>query len=147
MKKNNLSGFGAKLKSLRGMRPQAEMAAFFNVGAVAYGNWERGDKQPSIITLRDICLQFKVSSDWLLGLSESPKQDSMNVFEQREDYGNTQESCPECRRKAREIEQKKAIIDRLSASVDKLSGSILDLTAALTHKKNLAPSSAKGILC
>ncbi len=138
MKNFSMSDFGAKLKSLRGKRSQAETAAFFNVGAVAYGNWERGDKQPSLVTLRDICIRFSVSSDWLLGLADAPKTYFSGVSECPEIYNAAETDCPKCAQKA-------VLIQKLTDSVEKLSGSIVDLTTTIAHKKTVARSVPKGI--
>lgn len=48
------------------------MANVFNVSVTTYGNWERGDKEPSIETIGCICKHFNVSADWLLGITDAP---------------------------------------------------------------------------
>lgn len=40
--------------------------------AQTIGDWEQGESNFSIDTLRKFCRLYKVSSDWLLGLSENP---------------------------------------------------------------------------
>jgi transcriptional regulator with XRE-family HTH domain len=47
------------------------MASIFGVSQSAYSAWERGVKEPSIITICSICNHFGISADWLLGLSDA----------------------------------------------------------------------------
>lgn len=61
--------FGDRLAEARGTRKRSEMANVFGVSVSTYGNWERGDKEPGIETIGNICRHFGISADWLLGLS------------------------------------------------------------------------------
>lgn len=62
--------FGKRLEEARGTRKRAELAKQFGVSVTTWGNWERGDKEPDIATICNICQELGVSSDWLLGLTD-----------------------------------------------------------------------------
>jgi len=61
------SKFGTRLRELRGNQSQSEVAPLFGVKQVAYGNWERGEKEPNMQTLTKIAEHYQCSVDWLLG--------------------------------------------------------------------------------
>ncbi len=56
---------------------QVEMAKKLSVTQSTYAHYERGSRDPSYITFITICKIFDVSSDYLLGLSESKKHMSL----------------------------------------------------------------------
>lgn len=62
--------FSARLKHLRLLKnkKQSDCAAEFHVTPVAYGAWERGEREPSIDKIVQICRYFNTSADWLLGV-------------------------------------------------------------------------------
>lgn len=64
---------GEQIKSLRICRGlnQVEMAQIFGVTKQSVSNWENGNIMPSIDMLIKIANFFSVSTDYLLGLSES----------------------------------------------------------------------------
>ncbi len=64
--------FGEKLKELRKKHrlSQQQLADYLGVTAATVSAYELGKKLPSIVTLINICRQFDVSSDYLLGLSD-----------------------------------------------------------------------------
>ena len=64
--------FKDKLRELREDKgiTQAEMAKMLNMTSTGYGAYERGDCEPSISTLINICKILCVSSDQLLELSK-----------------------------------------------------------------------------
>ena len=45
---------------------QSEIAKFLNMSSTGYGAYERGDTEPSIETLKKICIYLNVQSDLLL---------------------------------------------------------------------------------
>ena len=59
------------LKQIRGSLSQAKFAAQFGVKQTTYCNWEKGYKEPSLGTLAGIAKHFGVTTDWLLGLTDS----------------------------------------------------------------------------
>lgn len=65
--------FGERLKALREELgfDQKEMGKKLNLSASAYGYYEQGRNEPSLETLKKIAQTFKVSTDYLLGLSNT----------------------------------------------------------------------------
>jgi len=91
MKENNKTEFSARLRHLRQMKSktQTECAKAFSVTAVAYGAWERGEREPSIEKIVQICRFFNTSSDWLLGVkidTEKEKADLMRYWDEIEQF-------------------------------------------------------------
>lgn len=72
MKKNFQSILGPRLKGLRGVVSQSQMASSLGVPQQTYANWELGIRQPKLDDLGALSLQLGVSTDYLLGLSDSP---------------------------------------------------------------------------
>ena len=56
---------------------QQKMAEKLHLTAVAYGAWERGENEPSIRNLVNICNILGVTSDWLIGLDDSNRHEDM----------------------------------------------------------------------
>ncbi|MFD1361319.1 helix-turn-helix domain-containing protein [Lentibacillus salinarum] len=66
--------FSERLKDLRidnGYR-QDEIAKQLNVTTSGYGYYEQGRNEPSLETVKNIANTFKVSTDYLLGLIDTP---------------------------------------------------------------------------
>ncbi len=72
MKKFFQSNLGPRLKGLRGAVSQSQMASSLGVPQQTYANWELGIRQPKLDDLGALSLQLGVTSDYLLGLSDSP---------------------------------------------------------------------------
>lgn len=70
MKENKTSVFATRLRHLRQLKSktQQDCATAFNVTSVAYGSWERGEREPSLEKIVQICEYFNASADWLLGV-------------------------------------------------------------------------------
>ena len=70
MKDSKSTTFSTRLRHVRQLKnkTQAECAAAFSVTSVAYGSWERGEREPSIDMIVKICEYFNTSADWLLGV-------------------------------------------------------------------------------
>lgn len=68
-----MTDLSIKLKDLRTERNLTLKAVADAVGLTrnAIANYEAGIREPSLNTLKDFCLFFNVSSDYLLGLSDS----------------------------------------------------------------------------
>lgn len=66
--------FGERLRGIRELRgiKQVELAAMVRTDPAVVSHWEKGNRKPSITTIRDLCRALVVSSDYLLGLSENP---------------------------------------------------------------------------
>ncbi len=59
----------------RGYRSQKEWARWSGFSLSSIEDWESGEKAPRGDSLRLICLNLRVSADWLLGLTdEGPKR-------------------------------------------------------------------------
>ncbi len=61
-----------RLRELRGDTQQAAFARSLGVFQQTYARWELGDRQPKLQELARLASHFGVSTDYLLGLSESP---------------------------------------------------------------------------
>ena len=68
--------FRANLKKLRGSMSQGVFAAMFGVKQTTYSAWENGRSEPDISTICAIAQHFCITTDYLLGLSDSPPQTS-----------------------------------------------------------------------
>lgn len=67
-----LPGFGDRLKRLRGELSQEQLANKIGGTASDVSRWERGVTLPRAETIRALCLYFRVSADYLLGLRDQP---------------------------------------------------------------------------
>ena len=67
MKKN----FSTRLRILREDYTQAEFARKIGAKQTTYSSWERGIKEPSLDMVLQISRQMGVTTDYLLGISES----------------------------------------------------------------------------
>lgn len=52
---------------------QANVAKYLGVGTTTYRRWETGEHELPIHVLIDLCKLYKVTSDYLIGLSNGPK--------------------------------------------------------------------------
>ena len=61
-----------KLKELRKEKgvSQKEVAKAIGITLSAYSNYEQGTREPSYEILKNLCLYYEVSADFLLGLEE-----------------------------------------------------------------------------
>ena len=64
--------FPEKLKDLRKSRnlKQKEVAEAINLTVNAISNYEQGLREPSLTVLKDICIFFDVSADYLVGITD-----------------------------------------------------------------------------
>ena len=72
----NADTFASRLRKEREAKKftQQKMAEKLHLTAVAYGAWERGENEPSIRNLVNICNILGVTSDWLIGLDDSTRR-------------------------------------------------------------------------
>lgn len=67
-----MKSFAEKLKSIRlekGLKIK-EVSKLLDLSENAFGNYEKGLREPSLETLKRICQLFDVTADYLIGLSE-----------------------------------------------------------------------------
>ena len=69
--KKIMKKFALRLRELRGGLSQKEMAEKLGIPQQTYAGWELGNRQPKLEMLEEISLQFAVSADWLLGLTDT----------------------------------------------------------------------------
>ena len=68
--------FSERLKELRGERTLQEVANEIGITRVALGYYEKGERKPDIEILYRIADFYKVSSDYLIGISNVKTQDT-----------------------------------------------------------------------
>lgn len=49
---------------------QKQIAEKLGISTRAYSHYEQGDREPSIALLKQLCKEFDVSADYLIGLSD-----------------------------------------------------------------------------
>ncbi len=49
------------------------MADLFSVSQPTWTTWEKNTREPNLSTIITMCNKFNVTSDWLLGLEETPR--------------------------------------------------------------------------
>lgn len=64
--------FGKRLKEIRleNELTQKQLAEILQTTDDSIYSWEKGRSQPSIETLRKICIELNVSADYLLGIKQ-----------------------------------------------------------------------------
>jgi transcriptional regulator with XRE-family HTH domain len=78
-KKASNTDFQARFNILRGELSQAEFAKKLGVSRPTIGFYENGERVPDILMLKKIAETYKVSADWLLGLSDIKIGDANDV--------------------------------------------------------------------
>ena len=76
--------FSQKLKFLRKKKnlTQSDMANMLGITRQGYGKYESSDSQPDLVTLEKLANFFDVSTDYLLGRSNSPSPSQINRDEE-----------------------------------------------------------------
>ena len=59
-----------RLRELRGMRTQQQMAEAVGVTQASYAQWETGRRHEKLKAFARMCRALNVSADWLLGLDD-----------------------------------------------------------------------------
>lgn len=74
---NYYSVFPTRLRGLLGQAniKQDDLASFCSVRRQSVAQWKDGNTRPDILSLRKIAEFFKVSTDYLLGISDNPTND------------------------------------------------------------------------
>lgn len=64
---------GGRLRQAREAKglTQVQLSDALKVAKTLFGQYERGDRDPSLDRLKDVCRFLNVSSDWLLGLDDA----------------------------------------------------------------------------
>ena len=77
--------FGIRLKALRQSRSllQDQLAEMLDVGKATVSGYERSTSHPSIEVLIRICKVFNVSSDYMLGLSDTMQSHLGNLTDEQ----------------------------------------------------------------
>lgn len=70
--KNVTDLFSSRLKKLRGNKNQADVAKEIGISRGALSYYESGERKPDINVLCSIADYYKVSADYLLGISDTP---------------------------------------------------------------------------
>ena len=104
------------LKQIRGSLSQAKFAAQFGVKQTTYCNWEKGYKEPSLGTLAGIAKHFGVTTDWLLGLSDSRGVSITATDHSVAANNSTVSTPPECVTLLRIIESQQRVIEKLAGA-------------------------------
>lgn len=73
---NNVTDiFPKRLRELRGNKSQQEVADYLKISRVSLGYYESGERKPDIEVLSKLATYYKVTSDYLLGLSDNSTTD------------------------------------------------------------------------
>lgn len=64
-----MNGFSERLKELRGEKSQQEVADKIGITNVSLSRYEKGERIPSADILYKICIYYRVSSDYILGIN------------------------------------------------------------------------------
>lgn len=75
MEQMRLPVFAERFAQLRGNRTQGEFADFLGISRPTVGFYESGARIPDALVLRQIAEKCGVSSDWLIGLSDTQSLD------------------------------------------------------------------------
>lgn len=104
------------LKRIRGSRSQADFALLLGVKQQTYSNWERGRVEPSLSVLAGIAKHFGVTTDWLLGLSDSRGVSITATDHSVAANNSTVSTPPECATLLRIIESQQRVIEKLAGA-------------------------------
>ena len=65
-----MTGFRLKELRIENSLTQQQVAKIMGITRSAYSNYENGLRMPEMETLKKLCVYFKVSADYLLGLED-----------------------------------------------------------------------------
>lgn len=73
-----MSDFASRLRELRKKHTvsQQKLSSYLNFGYTAIANYESGRNQPSLDTVKKIANYFDVTVDYLIGISDNPKNEN-----------------------------------------------------------------------
>jgi transcriptional regulator with XRE-family HTH domain len=61
-----MNTLGERLKLLRTGHSQQSVAERFGIPQTTWSNYEKGKNEPDFAFINKVCLEFRVSADWLL---------------------------------------------------------------------------------
>lgn len=140
---------GARLRELRGEKPQTTVAEELGVGERTYQTWEAGDAKPSYRNLQRLATYFDVGEDFILsGASRAVPSKSPDLFSVAPmgDIGAALAGLAEAiaqqnellRRQSdildrieRRLDQEDVAADRIEAATASLGGAAAELDAAV----------------
>ncbi len=72
---------GNRIKELRKEKEltQKELAKKLNIGQSSISEWEKNKYEPTATAIKMLAIFFNVSSDYLIGLEETPKEKTNNI--------------------------------------------------------------------
>lgn len=75
------SSFSKRLREVRlnANQTQEQLAKVVGKSTVSYGAWERGDNEPPLKAIKEICQYLNVSADWLLGIGNATNEQQINI--------------------------------------------------------------------
>lgn len=86
---NNILGTRLKELRLKNDKLQKDIANYLNISDVAYGYYEKGERQPNPDMLLKLAEYFNVTTDYLLGRTNEPneknKEDEKLIIAARSD--------------------------------------------------------------
>ncbi|MFA1820097.1 helix-turn-helix domain-containing protein [Virgibacillus oceani] len=112
--------FRERLKDIRienGYK-QEEMAKILNVTTSGYGYYEQGRNEPSLETIRKIAEAFQISTDYLLGIIDTPTHPVQ--FTVSEDLSLSESEIATVR-KMKEVELLSELSEQPKGNVDRLA--------------------------
>ena len=115
-----MTSFSTRLKSLRGNMKQAEFARKIGIAQNSYNRYESGERVPDIAILSQLASRLRVSTDWLLGLSDetnTPPSAAPSVAQVAEPSTVDYASCSACNQKDQTIANQAESIVNLSRSL------------------------------
>lgn len=71
---NNILGTRLKELRLKNDKLQKDVANYLNISDVAYGYYEKGERQPNPDMLLKLAKYFNVTTDYLLGKTDIPNE-------------------------------------------------------------------------
>lgn len=77
---NNILGSRLKELRLKKDKLQKDVASYLNISDVAYGYYEKGERQPNPEMLLKLAEYFGVTTDYLLGRTENDKLEDEKIM-------------------------------------------------------------------
>lgn len=127
--------FAERIKLLRKEKSQVETAIKLGITQSKWQRIESGKCEPNLEMLCKICIEFNVSSDWLLGI-ESVKNVDVAVpsIPEMPHFAGKIKECPMCSEYRKHIEN-------LSRTIEAQASAIANLSEAI-KTKNTTPVSS-----
>jgi transcriptional regulator with XRE-family HTH domain len=69
---------GERLKYLRGKKTQEDIAKYLGISRARYSHYENGRSEPDNETLKKLADFFNVTTDYLLGRTDTPNREASN---------------------------------------------------------------------